>query len=109
MNKKATLTFLILFLLILTPKGYAITPPAIANLDGDAVSFTVAGAPVLLDAGSNANVTAGTANNFTDGLLTVSITNSTRFSEDEISIKTTGQITVNANLIYYAGTQIAAY
>ncbi|OMP79102.1 tandem-95 repeat protein [[Flexibacter] sp. ATCC 35208] len=109
MNKKATLTFLILFLWILTPKGYAITPPAIANLDGDAVSFTVAGAPVLLDAGSNANVTAGTANNFTDGLLTVSITNSTRFSEDEISIKTTGQITVNANLIYYAGTQIAAY
>jgi len=109
MNKKATLTFLILFLLILAPKGYAITPPAIANLDGDAVSFTVAGAPVLLDAGSNANVTAGTANNFTDGMLTVSITNSTRFSEDEISIKTTGQITVNANLVYYAGTQIAAY
>lgn len=109
MNKKVTLTFPILFLLIFTAKVYAITPPAIANLDGDAVSFTVAGAPVLLDAGSNAIVTAGTANNFTDGMLTVSITNSTRFSEDEVSIKTTGLITVNTNLIFYAGTQIAAY
>lgn len=89
------------------------TPPVINNLNNDAVTYTEGNARVFLDAGGNADVTAGTAPDFNQALLTVEIASGSSVTEDNLGVYNTGnaagQIGVSGNEIYYGGTLIATF
>jgi hypothetical protein len=70
-------------------------PPAVADLNGDNVSFTEGGSPVKLDVGGNAAVTDTDSANFEGGNLTVSITAGEVAGEDVLGIDTSGPVTVS--------------
>jgi serine-aspartate repeat-containing protein C/D/E len=67
-------------------------PPAIANVGGDASSFTEGGSAVLLDVGANAEVSDTDSTNFNGGSLVISITANEVAGEDVLGISTAGTL-----------------
>jgi hypothetical protein len=84
-------------------------PPTSTNLDGDSVTWTENGPPVLLDAGSSATLSDVDSANFDTGSLTLAIAGGVS-SEDVLTIVDhgvgPGQIGVTAGVVTYGGTII---
>ncbi|MCD2185388.1 cadherin-like domain-containing protein [Rhizobium sp. GN54] len=88
-------------------------PPVIGNLNGDAVTYTEAGAPVVIDAGGNATLADTDSADFSGGTVTVSIVANGVSAEDVLSIRHegngAGQIGLDGNVISYGGTEIGTF
>ena len=85
-------------------------PPTIGNLHGDNVTYLEDGAPVLLDALSNASVTDADSANFNGGNVRVAVTGNAVTSEDVLSVfslgTAAGQIYVSGSNVLYGGVGI---
>ncbi|MGE8444441.1 MAG: Ig-like domain-containing protein, partial [Comamonas testosteroni] len=85
-------------------------PPTIGNLHGDNVTYLEDGAPVLLDALSNASVTDADSANFNGGNVRVAVTGNVVTSEDVLSVfslgTAAGQIYVSGSNVLYGGVAI---
>ncbi|MEG1959556.1 MAG: DUF4347 domain-containing protein [Pseudomonas sp.] len=80
-----------------------VTPPVIANLNGDSVSYFEDGAFTLLDPNSNATVSDADSANFNGGKLTVQVSGGGTAGEDVLFIRNQGN---GANEIQIDGTSI---
>ncbi len=89
------------------------TPPTFANLDGDIVGFTEAGAAVQLDAGGNLTITDAEQVNFAGGVLIASIATGHAVGEDVLRIANqgtgAGQIGVSGSDVTYEGVVIGSF
>ncbi|KRC24899.1 hypothetical protein ASE31_20785 [Acidovorax sp. Root217] len=87
--------------------------PVIGNINGDAVTFTEKGSPVLLDAGSDAVVTDTDNANFDGGKLSFSIVTNNVWAQDTLAIVNqgtgAGQIGVSGNTVLYGGVAIGTF
>lgn len=79
------------------------SPPQIANLNGDSVSYTEGSTQVLLDQGGNATVSDADSSNFNGGKLTVQVTAGGTSGEDELFVRNQGN---GLNEIQIDGTSI---
>ena len=68
----------------------------IANLGGDAVSFTEGGSAVLIDNGGDASVTDGDGTGYNGGNLTASVL--TAIADEDISIREGAGVTLSAGM-----------
>lgn len=88
----------------------SVAAPVIANLNGDAVSYTEKGSAVLIDQSNNAVVTDADSANFNGGNVRVAVTGNAASSEDVLSILSlgtaAGQISVSGNNVAYGGVTI---
>ncbi len=84
--------------------------PVIGNLNGDSVSFTEGGAPVLLDAGSNATLTDSDSTDFNGGNVTVSFAANGVSGQDVLSVQnqgtSAGQIGLSGTSVTWGGVSI---
>ncbi|WP_120967546.1 DUF4347 domain-containing protein [Comamonas sp. lk] len=84
----------------------SIASPVITGLDGDSITYTEKGAPVLIDPSGNAEVTDADSLNFSGGTLTVTINSGRVNSEDVLGVMHqgigAGQIGVSGGLISYS-------
>ncbi|MHA1103604.1 Ig-like domain-containing protein, partial [Kosakonia cowanii] len=84
--------------------------PVIGNLNGDSVSFTEGGAPVLLDAGSNATLTDSDSADFNGGNVTVSFSGNGVSGQDVLSVQnqgtSAGQIGLSGTSVTWGGVSI---
>ncbi|WP_129139169.1 DUF4347 domain-containing protein [Modicisalibacter coralii] len=69
-------------------------PPVLSGLDGDSVTFTEGGSPVLLDLSGNATVTDADSTDFNNGALTVSIADGGDAADDVLSLSTAGNVSL---------------
>ncbi|WP_291607974.1 Ig-like domain-containing protein [Comamonas sp.] len=87
--------------------------PVIANLNGDAVSYTEGSTGTRLDASGNATVTDADTTLFTGGKVTASITSNGVSGEDVLFVFNEGtgptQISVSSSNISYGGVQIGTF
>nr|WP_320049975.1 InlB B-repeat-containing protein [uncultured Desulfuromonas sp.] len=84
--------------------------PVITNLDGDAVTFSIGGNGVALDAGSNATLADIDSADFAGGVLTVAIVTNAQVAEDLLLVGTAGNIaTSGANVTHTDGVTIGAF
>src|SRR3954469_3946391 len=109
MNRKSTRRLLVILLLTLIKNIAYATPPVITNLNGDISTFTVAGAAVSLDAGTNATITTATAPDFNNAVLTVAIITGLNYAEDVLIIKNAGQLNASGGKLTYAGNIIGKF
>ncbi len=88
-------------------------PPAITQLNGDSVTFTEKGAPVLLDVGANVTVTDGDSTDFNGGNLTVNIITNRYNGVDELVIQSqtigADQISVVGQNVLFNGNVIGTF
>ena len=88
----------------------SIASPVITGLDGDSITYTEKGAPVLIDPTGNAEVTDADSLNFSGGTLTVTINSGRVNSEDLLGVMHqgtgAGQIGVSGSLIYYSNNVV---
>ncbi|NMY52971.1 putative Ig domain-containing protein [Pseudomonas sp. WS 5011] len=93
--------------------GSSNAAPVLSGLNGDSVTFTEGGSPVLLDTNTLSTVTDSDSANFDTGNVTVSITGNGVSAEDVLSIRNqgtgAGQIGVSGSVISYGGTQIGTF
>jgi Ca2+-binding RTX toxin-like protein len=80
--------------------------PVVGNLGGDSAIFTEDGAPVLLDAGSDATVMDIDSIDFDGGNITVAIISNRVASEDVLSISGAGQVGLSGSSVLYNGVQV---
>ena len=84
--------------------------PVIGNLNEDTVSFTEGGAPVLLDAGSNATLTDSDSTDFNGGNVTVSFAGNGVSGQDVLSVQNqgtaVGQIGLSGSSVTWGGVTI---
>ena len=89
----------------------SIASPVISGLDGDSITYTEKGAPVLIDPTGNAVVTDADSLNFSGGTLTVTISSGRVNSEDVLGVlhegTGAGQIGVSGGLISYNNITVA--
>ncbi|MBF0213173.1 MAG: DUF4347 domain-containing protein, partial [Magnetococcales bacterium] len=87
--------------------------PVIANLSGDALSYSEGSGAVVIDQGGNVTVTDADSTDFNGGTLTVAITANRDASEDLLSIRNqgtgAGQIGVAGANVTYGGTIIGTF
>lgn len=87
--------------------------PVIGSINGDAVTFTEKGSPVLLDAGSDAVVTDTDNANFDGGKLSFIIVTNNVWAQDTLAIVNqgtgAGQIGVSGNTVLYGGVAIGTF
>lgn len=94
----------------LNAMSYLRTPvyaaPIIGNLNGDAVSYTELGSPVLLDASSNATITGGSSD-FNGGSITVNLS-SGQTTGDILSVQNVGAVSTSDNNLLYNNSPIGS-
>jgi len=71
-------------------------PPVFSNLSGDNVTYTEAGAAVLLDQNTAVSITDADSTDFNGGTLTVAITANKVSAEDVLSIRTGSGVTLSS-------------
>ena len=88
-------------------------PPAVTNLNGDSVSFSIGGSPVIFDSGANVTLTDVDSVDFNGGNVTVSIVTNGQAGEDILSVQNqgngAGQIGASGGIVSYGGTAIGTY
>ncbi len=80
--------------------------PVVNNLDGNTVSFTEGGSPVVLDHGNNAIVTDSDSSDFNQGQVTASITVNEWSNQDQLSVGDIGSLSVSGTTVSHSGTAI---
>ena len=80
------------FILIISFAGNSFAQISVTNLDGDNVSFTEGGSPIVLDLGTNVSI-VNSGPDYNGGNLTVSISSSD--SNDDIIIETDGDVSLS--------------
>jgi len=85
-------------------------PPTLANLNGDAVNFSVGGGAVSLDSGSNATLSDIDSSDFNGGNVTTAIVSNGQTAEDLLSVGSVGNVsTSGSNINHSDGVTIGTF
>jgi len=85
-------------------------PPTLANLNGDAVNFSVGGGAVSLDSGSNATLSDIDSSDFNGGNVTTAIVSNGQAAEDVLSVGSVGNVsTSGSNINHSDGVTIGTF
>ena len=86
--------------------------PSLTNLNGDTVTYFVAGTAVTLDDGANVTLTDIDSSDFNGGNVTVSVVANAQIAEDKLQIGTVGAISTSASDVIHSdsgGTTIGTF
>ncbi|MGE5466653.1 MAG: DUF4347 domain-containing protein [Ignavibacteria bacterium] len=83
--------------------------PALTNLNGDSLSFSIGGGAIQLDSGGNATVSDADSANFNGGSVSASISANGQAAEDVLSVGNVGSITVSGANVSAGGTVIGTW